>query len=50
MCNDLDKDTWPKKEEVRARWISRINAKLTLDRALTYKKYGHSPQSMGWDP
>jgi hypothetical protein len=31
VCTDLPKDAWPTKEEVRNKWISRINAKLTLD-------------------
>ena len=42
VCADLPKDAWPTKEEVRNKWISRINAKLTLDRASTNKKYGPS--------
>ena len=40
VCANLPKDTWPAKEEVRNKWVSRINAKLTLDRASTNKKYG----------
>ena len=42
VCANLPKDTWPTKEEVGNKWISRINTKLTLDRASTNKKYGSS--------
>lgn len=40
VCDDLEEEKWPTKEEIRARWISRINARLTIDRAATHKKYG----------
>ena len=42
VCADLPKDTWPTKEEVRNKWIPRINAKFTLDRASSNKKYRSS--------
>ena len=39
ICADLPKDAWPRREEVRNKWITRINAKLTLDCVSTNKKY-----------
>lgn len=40
VVGELAEDDWPTKEEIRARWIARINARLSTDRASTHKKYG----------
>ena len=40
VCANLAEEDWPTKEVIRSKWISRINTRLTLDRASAHTKHG----------
>ena len=35
ICKITSEDSWPSKEEVRIKWITRINMRLTIDHTVT---------------
>ena len=40
ICGHTTENTWPTEEDMRARWIVKINVRLTIDRASTHNKFG----------
>ena len=42
ICKIPTDDSWPTREEVRVKWITRMNTRLTIDHMSTQKKYGPS--------
>ena len=42
ICENTSENTWPMRKELRVKWISRINARLTMDHVSTQNKYGPS--------
>jgi hypothetical protein len=40
MQKGQPEEEWPHEIEIHNRWLTAINARLTLDRAITSNKYG----------
>ena len=40
ISEDKPEEDWPQETEIHNRWLATMNARLTLDRAITNTKYG----------
>jgi hypothetical protein len=40
VSEDWPEEQWPQEAEIHNRWLAAMNARLTLDRAVTSNKYG----------
>ena len=40
VCKNITENNWLTREEIRVRWATRINKRLTLDHTSTHQKYG----------